>query len=47
MIRWFEKGQGMLEYAVILILVAAAVIAMVYIFGGAVANLYQYIIQRI
>ncbi len=35
------KGQGLLEYALILMLVALIVIAVVYLFGHSTGNLYN------
>jgi len=42
-----EKGQSILEYALILILVAIIVIIVIYLFGPAIGNLYSNIIQSI
>jgi pilus assembly protein Flp/PilA len=42
-----EKGQSLLEYALILILVAIIVIIVIYLFGPAIGNLYSNIIQSI
>jgi len=39
-----EEGQGLVEYALILVLVAAVAVAGLTIFGGGVANLYQTIV---
>ena len=36
-----EEGQGLLEYAVILVLVALLVIALLTVFGTQVANLFS------
>ena len=35
------KGQGLLEYALIFMLVALIVIAVVYLFGQSTGNLYS------
>ena len=43
----FQGGQGILEYALILILVSIFVIVLVYIFGGGVGSLYNNIIHAI
>lgn len=42
-----EKGQGLVEYALILILVALVVIAMLALLGPAVANMFQSVINNI
>jgi pilus assembly protein Flp/PilA len=36
-----EKGQGLIEYAIILSLVALVVIAVVYLLGPRVGNIYS------
>jgi len=38
------KGQGLLEYALILMLVALIVIAVVYLLGQSAGNLYSNVI---
>ncbi len=38
------KGQGLLEYALILMLVALIVIAVVYLFGQSTGNLYSNVV---
>ncbi|MBI4770706.1 MAG: pilus assembly protein [Chloroflexi bacterium] len=40
------RGQGLLEYALILMLVAIVVFAMITIFGPAVGNIYSNIISN-
>jgi pilus assembly protein Flp/PilA len=42
-----EEGQGLIEYALILSLVALVVIVMVTIFGPTVGNLFSNIIRNI
>jgi pilus assembly protein Flp/PilA len=42
-----EQGQSLLEYALILILVAIIVLIVIYLFGPAIGNLYSNIIQSI
>jgi Flp pilus assembly pilin Flp len=44
-LRWSESGQGLVEYALILIFVAMAVIVMVSLFGTTVTNIYCNIIN--
>jgi Flp pilus assembly pilin Flp len=39
-----EEGQGLVEYALILVLVAAVAVTGLTLFGGGVANLYQTIV---
>ncbi len=36
-----DTGQGLVEYALILVLVALAAIVILVIFGGAIGNLYS------
>ena len=36
-----EKGQGLVEYALILVLIAVAVIAVLVLFGPFLGNLYS------
>ena len=43
--RWQDSGQGLVEYALILVFVAVAVIVMVALFGTSVANVYCNIIN--
>jgi len=40
--RWL-RGQGLVEYALILVLIAVVVILAVALFGQSLANLYDYI----
>ena len=42
-----EKGQSLLEYGLIIILVAIIVIIVIYLFGPAIGNMYSNIIQSI
>ena len=42
-----EDGQGLVEYALILILVAIAVIAIIVILGPEVGNLYSNIVRNV
>ncbi|MBA3870280.1 MAG: Flp family type IVb pilin [Chloroflexota bacterium] len=41
-----EEGQGLVEYALILAMVALVVIVMVTIFGPAVGNLFSNIVRH-
>lgn len=43
----FEKGQSLLEYGLIIILVAIVVLIIIYLLGPAIGNLYSNIIQSI
>jgi len=43
----FQSGQGIIEYAMILILVSIFVIVLIYMFGGGVGSLYSNIIKSI
>jgi pilus assembly protein Flp/PilA len=42
-----EEGQGLVEYALILALVAVVVIALVALFGPAVGNLFSNIVRAV
>ncbi len=42
-----EKGQGFVEYALIILLVALAVIAILALLGPSLSNAYQNIIRLI
>ncbi len=42
-----EKGQGLVEYALIMILVAMVVMLLVIMFGGAVGNVFSNVISWI
>ncbi len=47
MLSLHERGQGMVEYALILVLVAVVVIAILTLLGPAIGNVFSSIIQRI
>jgi len=42
-----EGGQGLVEYALILVLVAIVVTIMLVVFGGAVGNLYSNVVSQL
>ncbi|HPH97978.1 MAG TPA: Flp family type IVb pilin [Anaerolineaceae bacterium] len=42
-----EKGQGLVEYALILVLVAVVVIAILALLGPAIGNIFQNIVDNI
>jgi pilus assembly protein Flp/PilA len=42
-----EKGQGLVEYALILVLVAIVVIAILLILGPAIGNIFSNIVNAI
>ena len=42
-----EKGQGLVEYALILVLVAIVVIVIVSLLGGSIGNVFSNIISNI
>jgi pilus assembly protein Flp/PilA len=42
-----ELGQGLVEYALIMLLVAIIVIVVLALFGPAIGNLYSSVIQNI
>lgn len=41
-----EAGQGLVEYALIIILVGMVVVAMLFVLGPAISNMYQNIIAQ-
>jgi pilus assembly protein Flp/PilA len=43
----FEKGQGLVEYALILVLVVLVVIVLLWLFGPAVGRLYSTVFYAI
>jgi pilus assembly protein Flp/PilA len=42
-----EKGQGLVEYALILVLVAIVVIAILLLLGPAIGNIFSQIVQAL
>ncbi len=40
-----EKGQGMVEYALLILLLALVVIIMITVMGTAVSNMYSKIVE--
>jgi Flp pilus assembly pilin Flp len=42
-----EKGQGLVEYALILMLVGAAVVSVLILFGEDLLLLYEFILDQI
>ena len=42
-----EPGQGLVEYALIMLLVAIIVIVVLALFGPAIGNLYSSVVQNI
>jgi pilus assembly protein Flp/PilA len=42
-----EKGQGLVEYALILVLVAVVVIAILALLGPAISNIFSNIVHNI
>jgi pilus assembly protein Flp/PilA len=43
----YQRGQGLVEYAMILVLVAVIVIIILALFGSSVGNMFSYIIVNI
>ncbi len=41
-----EEGQGLVEYALIILFVAIVVVAILLIFGPAVGNLYSTLVEQ-
>ena len=42
-----DQGQGLVEYALILVLVSLIVLILLVIFGGSVGNLYSNIVSAL
>jgi len=42
-----EKGQGLIEYAFIIVLIALVVISVLALLGPAISNTYQHIVDTI
>jgi len=42
-----EEGQGLVEYALIILFIAIVVVAILLIFGPALRDLYQYIMDQL
>lgn len=42
-----ERGQGLLEYAMLIVLVGIIVLIMIYVFGGATGNLFSNVVRSI
>jgi pilus assembly protein Flp/PilA len=42
-----ERGQGLMEYAVILVLIAVVIIVVLALIGPAIANMYSQIVPLI
>ena len=42
-----EKGQGLVEYALILVLVAVVVIAILTILGPAIGNVFSNVVNQV
>jgi pilus assembly protein Flp/PilA len=42
-----EKGQGLVEYALILVLVAVVVIAVLALLGPAIANIFNKLVRSL
>lgn len=41
------RGQGLVEYAMVILLVGLAVIVMLAVFGGAVGNMFSNVVANI
>ena len=46
-VREAEKGQGFVEYAMLIILVAIFVLVLVYVFGTGVGSFFSNVVQII
>jgi len=42
-----DQGQGLVEYALILVLVALIVLVLLVIFGGSLGNIYSNIVSQL
>ena len=40
-----ERGQGMVEYALLIVLLAIVVVFMIAVMGTAVSNMYSHIVE--
>jgi pilus assembly protein Flp/PilA len=46
MYHWVPRGQGLVEYALIILLVGIVVIVLVALFGTAVGNMFSTVINN-
>ena len=46
MFHWSPRGQGLVEYALIILLVGVVVIVLVALFGTAVGNMFSTVINN-
>jgi pilus assembly protein Flp/PilA len=46
MVHWSPRGQGLVEYALIILLVGVVVIVLVALFGTAVGNMFSTVINN-
>ncbi len=46
-LHFSTRGQGLVEYAMIILLVGLAVIVMLSVFGGAVGNMFSNVVANI
>ncbi len=46
MLRYFPRGQSLMEYALVLVLVSVAIIIMLALFGSGVGNMFSNIIAN-
>ncbi len=46
MLHWSPRGQGLVEYALIILLVGVVVIVLVALFGTAVGNMFSTVITN-
>ena len=44
-IEFFQKGQGLVEYALVLVLIAVVVAAVMAIIGPAIGNIFSQIVD--
>lgn len=42
-----DEGQGLVEYALIVVMVAIVVMALLYLFGGNVGNIFSNIVSSV
>ncbi len=42
-----ERGQGMVEYALLIALLAVVVLFLIAVLGDTVSNLYSYVIEKL
>jgi pilus assembly protein Flp/PilA len=47
MFHSLARGQGLIEYALLIVLIAIAVLVLLALFGGAVGNIFSNIVSNV